>query len=119
VTAFEEKARWWSYHRQRLGQRASDAEQALRSVVGVYSSHPTAPLSLHARVYNEAGDGLGVVLVDGEAAGAWEARFAGGGGRMRVDLDLFERPGAVLKKAVEYRFEVAASLLGARSVSMD
>jgi hypothetical protein len=106
VTAFEEKARWWSYHRQRLGQRASDAEQALRSVVGVYSSHPTAPLSLHARVYNEA-------------AGAWEARFAGGGGGMQVDLELFERPGALLKKAVEYRFEVAESLLGARSVSMD
>jgi hypothetical protein len=59
-----------------------------------------------ARVYNEA-------------AGAWEARFAGGGGGMQVDLELFERPGALLEKAVEYRFEVAASLLGARSVSLD
>jgi hypothetical protein len=77
--------------------------------------HPEA----RARVYNEAGDGLGVVLVDGEAAGAWEARFAGGGGRMRVDLDLFERPGAVLKKAIEDRFEAAAGLLGAWSVSLD
>jgi hypothetical protein len=38
---------------------------------------------------------------------------------MQVHLKLFERPGALLKKAVEYRFEVAASLLGARSVSLD
>ena len=50
MTEFDEKARWWSCRRPRLGQRASDAEQALRVVVGVYSSHPTAPLSLHARV---------------------------------------------------------------------
>ena len=47
---FYEKARWWSYRRQRLGQDAPGAGEALRSVVGVYSSHPTAPLSLHARV---------------------------------------------------------------------
>ena len=44
-------------------------------------------------------------------------RFAGGAGRMLVDLDLFERPGARLERTIEERFEEAAALLGARSVS--
>jgi hypothetical protein len=38
---------------------------------------------------------------------------------MRVDLDLFERPSTRLKKAIEDRFEAAASLLGTRSVCLD
>ena len=71
------------------------------------------------RVYNEAGDGLAVVLVEGAAAGAWEARFAGGAGLIRVDLDLFERPGASLMRAIEQRFEAIAARLGARSASLD
>jgi hypothetical protein len=41
--------RHWTYSRQRLGQAAPDAATALRDVIGVYSSHPSAPLSLHAR----------------------------------------------------------------------
>ena len=44
-----ERLRAWTYRRQRLGSAASGPEQALRDVVGVYSSHPTAPLSLLAR----------------------------------------------------------------------
>ena len=48
--SIQERARWWSHRRQRLGGwRAPDAGEALGDVVGVYSSHPTAPLSLHAR----------------------------------------------------------------------
>lgn len=74
---------------------------------------------LQGRVYSEAGDGLGMVLVDGEAAGAWEARFPGGGRQMQVDLDLFDSPGASLKEAIEERFEAVAAFLGARSVSFD
>jgi hypothetical protein len=38
---------------------------------------------------------------------------------MRLDLDLFERPCARLKKAIEDRFRAAASLPGARSVRLD
>ena len=49
MTGFLERTRAWSYDRQRLGRRAPDAEAALRAVVGVYSSHPSAPLSLRAR----------------------------------------------------------------------
>ncbi len=41
--------RAWSYRRQRLGRAASGPAEALRSVVAVYSSHPTAPLSLLRR----------------------------------------------------------------------
>jgi hypothetical protein len=35
---------------QRLGRQAPDGGEALCAVVAVYSSHPTVPLSLHARV---------------------------------------------------------------------
>ena len=57
----------------------------------------------------------GVVLVDSAAAGAWETCFASGVG-LRVDLDLFERPGASLARAIEERFEEMVALLGALSV---
>ena len=70
--------------------------------------HPDA----QDRVYTQAGDGLGVVLVDGLAAGAWSARFSGR--LMEVDLDMFEAPGARLKEAVAERFEEVAAFLGAR-----
>ncbi len=44
-----ERLRWFGYERQRLGRAAPDAASALRDVIAVYSSHPSAPLSLHAR----------------------------------------------------------------------
>ena len=43
------RLRAWSYLRQRLGRAASGPAEALRGVVAVYSSHPTAPLSLLRR----------------------------------------------------------------------
>ena len=43
------RLRAFTYERQRLGRAARDGASALRDVVGVYSSHPSAPLSLHAR----------------------------------------------------------------------
>jgi hypothetical protein len=43
------RLRAWSYLRQRLGRVASGPAEALRGVVAVYSSHPTAPLSLLCR----------------------------------------------------------------------
>ncbi len=64
------------------------------------------------RVYTPAGDGLGVVLVGGTAAGAWEARFSGR--VMRVRLGMFERSGARLKGAIEDGFGEISVLLGAR-----
>ncbi len=73
--------------------------------------HPEA----QNRVYTPAGDGLGVVLVGGTAAGAWEARSSGR--VMEVRLGMFERPGARLKGAIEDEFEEVAASLGARGLT--
>jgi hypothetical protein len=43
------KLQAWSYLRQQLSRAASGPAEALRGVVAVYSSHPTAPLSLLSR----------------------------------------------------------------------
>lgn len=42
--------RCWSYSRQRLGKQGREAAQVLRDIIGVYSAHPSAPLSLAARI---------------------------------------------------------------------
>lgn len=47
-----EKLRQWSYHRQYLGKSGSSLEEVLPALVGVYSAHPSGPLSLYARVKN-------------------------------------------------------------------
>jgi hypothetical protein len=44
-----DELRSWTYERQRLGRAAPSAAAALRDVIAVYSAHPSAPLSLHAR----------------------------------------------------------------------
>jgi hypothetical protein len=44
-----EQLRAFAYERQRLGRAAPNAARALTDVIAVYSSHPSAPLSLHAR----------------------------------------------------------------------
>ena len=44
-----EQLRAFTYERQRLGQAAPSPARALDDVIAVYSSHPSAPLSLHAR----------------------------------------------------------------------
>jgi hypothetical protein len=44
-----DQLRAWSYRRQLLAEPADDPMDALRGVVAVYSSHPSAPLSLLAR----------------------------------------------------------------------
>lgn len=41
--------RAFTYERQRLSRAAPNAARALQDVIAVYSSHPSAPLSLHAR----------------------------------------------------------------------
>ena len=44
-----ERLRAFTYERQRLNRAAPNGAGALRDVIGVYSAHPSAPLSLHAR----------------------------------------------------------------------
>ncbi len=50
MTNINGKFRHWSFHRQYLGKTGDDIEQVLQDIIGVYSAHPTAPLSLHSRM---------------------------------------------------------------------
>jgi hypothetical protein len=45
-----EEARWWSWRRQRLDRTARSIDDALRSVIAITSTNPSAPLALLARV---------------------------------------------------------------------
>lgn len=45
-----ERARWWSWRRQRLDRTCRGVEDCLQSVIGVYSANPHGALSLLARV---------------------------------------------------------------------
>ncbi|MCC7106004.1 MAG: winged helix DNA-binding domain-containing protein [Chloroflexi bacterium] len=49
TSALTRRLQAWTYRRQRLHRAAGSPLEALEAVVGVYSSHPTAPLSLLAR----------------------------------------------------------------------
>src|SRR2546421_13040310 len=50
------RLRAWSYTRQRIGDPAPSLQRALRAVVAVYSTHPTAPLALWARTRSFSAD---------------------------------------------------------------
>lgn len=50
-----ERLRAFTYERQRLGGAAPSAARALTDVIAVYSAHPSAPLSLHARARRMTG----------------------------------------------------------------
>jgi hypothetical protein len=45
----ERRIGWWTHRQQRLGRTGGGPQATLRDVVGVYSAHPSAPLTLHAR----------------------------------------------------------------------
>src|SRR3569623_746752 len=49
------KFRHWSYKRQQLGKQGAKPIQVLKDIIGVYSWHPSAALSLYARLksFNE------------------------------------------------------------------
>ena len=69
---------------------------------------------VHDRLFDGDGNGLGAVLVAGRAVGAWGHR--GVRGRMEADLDLFERPTARLREAIEARLGAIATFLGYREL---
>lgn len=54
-----DRLRAWSYHRQLLADPVDDPMDALRGVIAVYSSHPSAPLSLLARSRGFGAEWLG------------------------------------------------------------
>lgn len=45
-----QKIRQWSHYCQLLGKRGTHASQVLQQIIGVYSAHPSGPLSLLARI---------------------------------------------------------------------
>jgi len=49
MSDLKNKITHWSHQRQLLGKKADNFEQVLNSIIGVYSSHPTAAISLYAR----------------------------------------------------------------------
>jgi Winged helix DNA-binding domain len=51
-----DRLRAWTYARQRLGEPARSASDALRAVVAVYATHPTSPLALFARTRSLSAD---------------------------------------------------------------
>ncbi len=69
-----------------------------------------------ARAYDTGGNGLGLVLRAGVAAGAWGLRFAGR--RMEVSLDLFDPLTPQLRREMDDRLRDAAGLLGATDVAV-
>lgn len=71
---------------------------------------------VHDRVFDGDGNGLGMVLVDGRAVGAWVHRAAGT--TMAVDLDLFQRPSARFAASLEDSFGDLAAFLGYRRAAV-
>ncbi len=67
------------------------------------------------RCYDFRGDGMPLVLVDGQAIAAWSSRFAGK--RMEVEVDWFDRPGKRAAAAIARAFEDVAQVLGASSLT--
>lgn len=49
MSDFIQRLRSWSHHRQLLDRQGGSLSEVLRSVCGVYSTHPCGPLSLAAR----------------------------------------------------------------------
>ena len=62
-----DRLRAWSYERQRIGKPAAGPAQALRAVVAVYATHPTAPLALRARARTFTAAGYRRLDRDGQA----------------------------------------------------
>ena len=46
------KFRHWSYAHQLLGKQGTNPLQALKNIIAIYSWHPSAALSLHARLHS-------------------------------------------------------------------
>jgi len=52
------KLRHWSYKQQGLGKQGTDPLQTLKNIIAIYSWHPSAALSLHARLHSFSEEGF-------------------------------------------------------------
>lgn len=68
------------------------------------------------RLYDDAGNGLGVVLAGGRAVGSWNSRFVGR--TMQVDLEPLASWRAAVRLQVERRLAELATLLGAADLDI-
>ena len=68
------------------------------------------------RLYDDAGNGLGVVLAGGHAVGSWNSRFVGR--TMQVDLEPLAHWRAAVRLQVERRLADLAALLGAANLDI-
>ena len=66
------------------------------------------------RLYDPAGNGLGVVLAGGRAVGSWNSRFRGR--TMEVDMEALGRWPAAVRRSVDARLAGLAELLGAHDL---
>jgi len=71
---------------------------------------------IYGKLGATGGNGLGTVLVNGMAHGAWDARFAGA--KMNLSLRMFEKPAAKLQKDIHAKFEEVAAFLNAKTVAI-
>jgi hypothetical protein len=68
------------------------------------------------RLYDDAGNGLGVVLAGGRAVASWNSRFVGR--TMQVDLEPLAHWRAAVRLQVERRLASLATLLGATDLDI-
>lgn len=66
MSTFTEQLRQWSHQRQLLGRQAADPLTALEQVCGVYSAHPSGPLSLWTRL--QSFDAAAMAALDAQQA---------------------------------------------------
>lgn len=69
---------------------------------------------IYGKLGATGGNGLGTILINGKARGAWTSRFKGT--KMEVDLNLFEKVGSKSKADILKAFHEIAILLNAKNI---
>lgn len=75
-----------------------------------------APPEVQDLIYDGSGNATPVVLVEGSVAGTWEYRLSGD--RLRIKLQMFERPGPRLRAALDAEAELVAIFLETGTLSI-
>ncbi len=76
--------------------------------------HPEMQHQIYGKLGATGGNGLGTILINGKAHGAWTSRFKGT--KMEISLNLFEKIGAKLKKDLQNKFSEIGTLLEAKGL---
>jgi hypothetical protein len=76
---------------------------------------PDMQSNIYGALGATTGNGLGTVLINGLAQGAWNAKFSGG--KMTVTLNMFEKATAKASKEINKRFDDIAAFMQAKNIS--